>query len=151
MHHHFQSHSNNANDGSPMSSSDVETFNGKIVYNLDGSAFIIDAGNATTAPPAPPGDHLTTSGARTTSASPCDKLKGETVFLKSGLRNKQRSNKESDEGSGEEGVGFGEGAYQLSPKIHSFRVVSAQDACNQIQFQQQQQKTTTSSTKTATT
>lgn len=34
-----------SDDASPASCSDVETFQGKIVYNPDGSAYIIDSEN----------------------------------------------------------------------------------------------------------
>jgi len=132
-----------------MSSSDVETFNGKIVYNLDGSAFIIDAGNATvsslslslsgvTPTPTPTGIHTTTTRSQLVGggkeADRLIKSSEDRVRLRQGQTEADNGNRT---GSGAEtGAGTEAGAetdYQLSPKIHSFRVVSAQDANTQCQ------------------
>lgn len=127
--------SNNANDGSPMFSSDVETFNGKIVYNLDGSAFIIDAGSAslssssatpTTATiPTPIASALTSETIASTSQKGVDK------FLKS-VENKGLVQSQSQTQSEAEALVDSE-SWRSSPKVHSFRVVSAQDACTHCQ------------------
>lgn len=132
--------SNNAIDGSPMFSSDVETFNGKIVYNLDGSAFIIDAGSAnlssssatpttTASTPTPIATALTSE----TKASTYQK--GVDKFHKS-IENKGRvqGHSQSQSQSVAEAEAFVSAeSWRSSPRVHSFRVVSAQDASTHCQ------------------
>jgi len=124
-----------------MSSSDVETFNGKIVYNLDGSALIIDAGNASVSSKGlnssgaiPTGTHTTTT--TTTLARLVGGGKGADKIIKSSKDQvgAQQGQTETDNGSDTGSrISFREGDYQLSPKIHSFRVISAQDASTHCQ------------------
>jgi len=123
-----------------MSSSDVETFNGKIVYNLDGSAYIIATDNA--------------NGSGSGSVKSC--YASTSTSLKKLLRVKDRVQVEDekehqhqhyqDQSETQEqeladvdagpGVETLAGAtYKSSPKIHSFRVVSAQDANSACQDQ----------------
>ncbi|KPU74525.1 uncharacterized protein Dana_GF19021, isoform D [Drosophila ananassae] len=113
-----------------MSKSDVETFEGKIVYNLDGSAYIIDA------------DHANRSGLEciknieaSTSISVTE-LPSSGQEKKKGYQNIQlfkQTKHDLDQIDDFSVLGrnsvIGSGAtYRSSPKIHSFRVVSAQDA-----------------------
>ncbi|XP_043069528.1 zinc finger protein 2 isoform X3 [Drosophila bipectinata] len=113
-----------------MSKSDVETFEGKIVYNLDGSAYIIDA------------DHANGSGLEyiqnveaSTSIS-VTKLSISGQEKKKGYQNIQSYKQTKDEPDqidevsdlGRKLLAGSGGTYRSSPKIHSFRVVSAQDA-----------------------
>ncbi|XP_016967312.1 zinc finger protein 2 isoform X2 [Drosophila biarmipes] len=123
-----------------MSSSDVETFNGKIVYNLDGSAYIIATDNA--------------NGSASGSAKSCYASISTSVkkLLKVKDRGQEENEKEHqhqyhqdqsetqeqeladvDAGPGVETLGGA--SYKSSPKIHSFRVVSAQDANSTCQDQ----------------
>lgn len=131
--------SNNANDGSPMFSSDVETFNGKIVYNLDGSAFIIDAGSAnlssssatptTATTPTPIASALTSETIASTSQKGVDKFH-KSVENKGLVQGQSQSQIQS---VAEEEALVGSESWRSSPKVHSFRVVSAQDASTHCQ------------------
>ncbi|XP_051862212.1 zinc finger protein 2 isoform X3 [Drosophila albomicans] len=120
-----------------MSSSDVKTFNGKIVYNLDGSAFIIDAGNANV----PSCTSLTSTTPTSSLSSTFDAhLVGPTSTYSTKTETRTGGGKRAqgtslalankvrllqDQIVEENGVV--KDYHQLSPKIHSFRVVSAQD------------------------
>ncbi|XP_034670375.1 zinc finger protein 2 isoform X2 [Drosophila subobscura] len=118
-----------------MSSSDVETFKGKIVYNIDGSAYIIDADNA--------------NGCESVSVSLQSSDASTSTLVKRPPKTKdRRPEKEEDQQPQEQkhkqeedqddadaeaeadagGAPAGGFGYKSSPKIHSFRVVSAQDA-----------------------
>ncbi|KAH8376051.1 hypothetical protein KR093_011343, partial [Drosophila rubida] len=111
-----------------MSSSDVETFNGKIVYNLDGSAFIIDASNvnassSTSLRSSTLSSTLSSKAAAGLSPTTKTGTGGGNCAEGKSLANKVRPLQDqivSDHGILKD-------YYQLSPKIHSFRVVSAQD------------------------
>ncbi|KAH8384912.1 hypothetical protein KR200_005657, partial [Drosophila serrata] len=105
-----------------MSSTDVETFNGKIVYNLDGSsAYIIDADNAN--------DHGSgeTSKYRQAPASISVKKDFSNAkdfgFVEAKEKKEQQEQEQQEQQQQEK-----ETLYKTSPKIHSFRVVTAQDA-----------------------
>ncbi|XP_043657411.1 zinc finger protein 2 isoform X1 [Drosophila teissieri] len=115
-----------------MSSSDVETFDGKIVYNLDGSAYIIATDNA---------NGRQSGSGQICYASTSDSLKNLTKAKDRGQEEKeiehpheyhleQSENKRQEEAEPSAGA-----SYKSSPKIHSFRVVSAQDANSTCQDQ----------------
>ncbi|XP_044251353.1 zinc finger protein 2 isoform X2 [Drosophila takahashii] len=123
-----------------MSSSDVETFNGKIVYNLDGSAYVIATDNA--------------NGSGSGSAQSCYTPTANSVKKLSTVKDRGQGEKEKEhqhqhhQGQGETqeqeladvdaGPGIetvGRATYKSSPKVHSFRVVSAQDANSACQDQ----------------
>ncbi|XP_017062558.2 zinc finger protein 2 isoform X2 [Drosophila eugracilis] len=121
-----------------MSSSDVETFNGKIVYNLDGSAYIIAADNA----------NGCGSGSAQCYAPTCasigklSKVKDRGQGEKEKEQHHQHHQEQSEKEGREDSVGAGPGLealsgaiYKSSPKVHSFRVVSAQDANSTCQDQ----------------
>lgn len=120
-----------------MFSSDVETFNGKIVYNLDGSAFIIDAVSAnsssrratptTAITPTPPTAKLLAPG-----TIPSTDQKGVKKFLKAVEENKERVQGQSLAEADSRHCDSSE-SWRSSPKVHSFRVVSAQDASTHCQ------------------
>ncbi|XP_064537522.1 zinc finger protein 2 isoform X2 [Drosophila montana] len=121
-----------------MSSSDVENFNGKIVYNLDGSALIIDAGNATV----PSINRSSSAGhtGHTTAASATQQQQQQQQQSTSRGRVTEKFEDRAHSEGGGDGSGSGSvsgsilgGCQQLSPKIHSFRVVSAQDASTHCQ------------------
>ncbi|XP_017853612.1 zinc finger protein 2 isoform X2 [Drosophila busckii] len=138
MNHLIELKPHNANDGSPMSNSDVETFNGKIVYSIDGSALIIDAGDT----------NIKLSSSGDTSAAPSTYIPPSVAALKATLRStgseKAKSNKylesqklstAEEEAETSDSLSLSSvlsisrtGDRKLTPKIHSFRVVSAEDA-----------------------
>ncbi|KAH8256475.1 hypothetical protein KR032_009428, partial [Drosophila birchii] len=100
-----------------MSSTDVETFNGKIVYNIDGSsAYIIDADNA----------HDNGSGEKSEIRQATASISVKKEFSNAKdfcfLEAKEKKEKQQEQEQEPETL------YKTSPKIHSFRVVTAQDA-----------------------
>ncbi|EDX15207.1 GD24406 [Drosophila simulans] len=132
--------SNNGNDdGSPMSSSDVETFNGKIVYNLDGSAHIIATDNTNGGGS---GSGQNCYGSASNSLKNLSKAKDrrqEEIDIEHPSQyHLEQSENERQEEAVDTRPGFeslGGACHKSSPKIHSFRVVSAQDANSTCQDQ----------------
>lgn len=123
-----------------MSKSDVETFEGKIVYNLDGSAYIIDAHHANRS-----GLEYIKNTEASTSIS-VTKLPLSSQEKKKGYQNIQLYKQTKHEHDyiddcpvlgrssvRESGATY---RYRSSPKIHSFRVVSAQDAHSNCPIQE---------------
>ncbi|XP_070143773.1 zinc finger protein 2 isoform X2 [Drosophila kikkawai] len=105
-----------------MSSTDVETFNGKIVYNLDGSsAYIIDADSAND------NGNGETSKFRQATASISVKKNfsnaNDIGFVEAKEKKEQQEQEQHQKQEQEQ-----ETLYKTSPRIHSFRVVTAQDA-----------------------
>lgn len=119
-----------------MFSSDVETFNGKIVYNLDGSAFIIDAGSANLSSSRATPTAATTPTPPTASLTPgtiaSTNQKGVHKFLKALEEDKERVQGQSLAEANSRDFDSSE-SWRSSPKVHSFRVVSAQDASTHCQ------------------
>ncbi|XP_033168363.1 zinc finger protein 2 isoform X1 [Drosophila mauritiana] len=122
-----------------MSSSDVETFNGKIVYNLDGSAHIIATDNTNGGGS---GSGQNCYGSASNSLKNLSKAKDrrqEEIDIEhpSQYHLEQSENKRQEEAV-DTRPGFeslGGACHKSSPKIHSFRVVSAQDANSTCQDQ----------------
>ncbi|XP_044316563.1 zinc finger protein 2 isoform X2 [Drosophila rhopaloa] len=122
-----------------MSSTDVESFNGKIVYNLDGSAIIIDADNANGSGSASAQSFY----ALTSTSKKISKVKdlGQEEKEKERLhqhhqeQNEEQEQERTDLDAGPCVEALKGASYKLSPKIHSFRVVSAQDANSTCQDQ----------------
>ncbi|KAH8252418.1 hypothetical protein KR038_010257, partial [Drosophila bunnanda] len=121
-----------------MSSTDVETFNGKIVYNLDGSsAYIIDADNANDN-----GSGETSKFRRATASISVKDFSNAKDFgfveAKDTKKHQQQEQEQEQEQEQQhqqqeqeqekEQEKEQETLYKSSPKIHSFRVVTAQDA-----------------------
>ncbi|KAH8269798.1 hypothetical protein KR018_008128, partial [Drosophila ironensis] len=122
-----------------MSRSDVETFQGKIVYNLDGSAYIIDADNANGSglESIQDIDASTSISVEKLSTSRVTGQAKEEEYQYQSQAQEQRENfkKELSQNRTDVAVCLGKdfecgagATNKSSPKIHSFRVVSAQDA-----------------------
>uniref|UniRef100_A0A0R3NWL5 Uncharacterized protein, isoform G n=2 Tax=Drosophila pseudoobscura pseudoobscura TaxID=46245 RepID=A0A0R3NWL5_DROPS len=110
-----------------MSSSDVETFKGKIVYNIDGSAYIIDADNANGCGSV----SVQSSDASTSTLVKRPPKTKDRRPEKQEEQQQQEQEEDQDQADADAGAGSGSAGgfgYKSSPKIHSFRVVSAQDA-----------------------
>ncbi|XP_026839218.1 zinc finger protein 2 isoform X2 [Drosophila erecta] len=122
-----------------MSSSDVETFNGKIVYNLDGSAYIIATDNANGCGSGS-GQicYASTSNSLINLPTAKDRGQGEKEIEHPPQYHLEQSENKRQEKAVHTRPGvesLGGASYKSSPKIHSFRVVTAQDANSTCQDQ----------------
>ncbi|XP_036223055.2 zinc finger protein 2 isoform X2 [Bactrocera oleae] len=127
-------------DKEQMIRSDVELFQGKIVFNLDGNAFIIATENSTqdlilnakTVQKTSESKQLLTSNVVGETSATTQNITSTTVASATTTTLSTTSTTLKEAPGGQDGQGPDALKCSGSPRIHSFRIVSAQDATTAI-------------------